>query len=120
LVGPPGSGKSTLAKEYEARMYRRISQDDQGKNGHMEEFNNVIIANRDIVIDRMNFNKQQRQKFTNSMAVLVGYNVKIIVLHENYDTCLKRMLKRIENEGHPTIKNEENARAALHTFFSKY
>lgn len=116
LVGPPGSGKSTLAKEYEAKGYIRVSQDDQGKLNHMSVFGSAIFANRDIVVDRMNFDKKQREKYF-TPAKLAGYKTKIIVLHQPQAVCLERMLKR---EGHPTITDEKGARSALHTFFTKY
>lgn len=116
LCGPPGSGKSTLAKEYETRMYRRVSQDDQGKSGHMDELLKALATEADIIVDRMNFSKQQRKPYLD-LAKKFGYNTKIIVLHMSSDTCMERMLKR---EGHPTIKDATNAKSALHTFMSKY
>jgi predicted kinase len=126
LVGPPGSGKSTLAQDWldnqpassdRARKIR-ISQDDQGKD-HLKYFQDALSSNNgtyDILIDRMGFNKQQRDRYL-APAKAAGYTTKIIVLHENYDTCLKRCNARI---GHPTIQDETNARSALATFFGKY
>lgn len=116
LVGPPGSGKSTLAKEYEARMYRRVNQDSQGKNGHLDAFNEALFANRDIVVDRMNFDKRQRERYI-APARSAGYTVTIRVLHESRQTCLRRCLAR---QGHETISTEDSARSALNLFFSKY
>lgn len=121
LCGPPGSGKSTLAKEYEINpsledQYIRISQDDQGKAGHLQLFNAILNVDGNIIVDRMGFNKQQRKQYL-ELAKQAGYTTKIIVLHENQATCLERMLKR---EGHPTIQDEKSARSALHTFFTKY
>lgn len=119
LVGPPGSGKSTLAKKYESEGFVRISQDDQGKDGHREAFSNAGREGKNIVVDRMNFNVQQRQDYLNH-GKIHGYETEILVIHENHETCLQRALNRIQNEGHPTIKDEKNARAALQTFFTKY
>lgn len=116
LVGPSGSGKSTLAKEYEALFYDRISQDDQGKQEHIKKFLDHLKYEDDIVVDRLNFNKEQRNRYL-KLAEDAGYTTKIIVLHENRDTCLQRCLKR---ENHPTIKDEVNAQSVLNTFFSKY
>lgn len=122
LVGPAGSGKTTLAKEYEALGYCRISQDDQGKS-HFDKFKHDAFIGENIVIDRMNFNKQQRQKYIEALKEAQvknfgnEYKVKIIVLHENKETCLSRCLAR---QGHPTIKDERSAQSALNTFFSKY
>lgn len=122
LVGPPGSGKSTLAKSliYEdgdhgaATVY--VNQDSQGKNGHIETFREAVRNQKDIIVDRMNFNKQQRENYL-SQVRNKGYQTKIIVLHESYDTCFDRIMKR---ENHETIKDEENARGALKTFFGHY
>lgn len=116
LVGPPGSGKSTLCDDLIYTDYFRISQDDQGKEGHMRYFLQLIADECDIIIDRMNFNKEQRNRYL-SVAKANGYTTKIIVLHQPQTVCLARMLKR---EGHPTIQDEKSARSALHTFFTKY
>lgn len=116
MVGPPGSGKSTLALEHcskEGLIY--INQDTQGKE-HLTLFNERIRLGHSIIVDRMSFNVQQRERYLKP-AREAGYTTKIYVLHESYDTCLQRCLKR---EGHATIKNETDAKSALNTFFSKY
>lgn len=114
LCGPPGSGKSTLRRLYPKHV--AINQDELGKEGHLNAFNDASEAHHDILIDRMNFSKQQRERYLKP-AKEVGYKTKIIVLHENYDTCLKRMKLR---ENHPTIKDEETSKKVLNFFFSKY
>jgi predicted kinase len=115
LVGPAGAGKSTLAKEYEKSGYVRINQDSQGRE-HLALFDRMVEAGHFVVVDRMNFTRQQRERFLGK-AKKHGYTSKIIVLHESYEVCLERCLKR---EGHETIKEEKGARAALNMFFSKY
>lgn len=116
ICGPPGSGKSTVSKRFSDIGYVYINQDDQGKEEHLKQFYIAINSNRDVIVDRMNFNKQQRSRYIN-IAKQKNYNVEIIVLHESYDTCYERMLKR---ENHPTIKTKEDASKALDFFFSKY
>lgn len=116
LVGPPGSGKSTLAKQYESERFIRINQDDQGKKEHLELFEKAIKNGDDIIIDRLNFNLIQRQRYL-SPAKIEGYDTKIIVLHENSATCMSRMKHRTD---HPTIKDERNASQALNMFMTKY
>lgn len=115
LVGPPGSGKSTKAKELEAQGYFRISQDDQGKQQHMDLFNKARYEGKDIVVDRMNFDHQQRNRYL--LPKEEGYETEIIVFHESYETCLTRCVERKE---HPTVKTKEDAEKALHFFFSHY
>lgn len=122
MVGPPGSGKSTYSHNVvmdnsdagQKDVY--INQDSQGKE-HLTLF---LEATRDkkevVIVDRMNFNKQQRERYLKP-AKEAGYETQIIVLHEAYDTCLKRCLAR---QFHETIKEEKDARSALNTFFSKY
>jgi adenylate kinase family enzyme len=117
LVGPPGSGKSTMAKGYEAKGFVRVSQDEQGKLGHMEIFSEAVRNDRDIVVDRMNFSIEQRRNYMASVVDSGKYEIEIIVIHQPYAVCLERMLKR---QGHPTIQDERSARGALQTFFSKY
>lgn len=115
LIGPPGSGKSTLAKEFQAKGYIRISQDDMGREGHLKAFKDALNQEQSIVIDRLNFNKEQRSRYI--PPEVSGYIVECIVLHENRATCLKRMSER---QGHPTIKSDREAGSALNTFFKGY
>lgn len=116
LVGPPGCGKSTLSKEYETKMFRTISQDDMGKNEHINEFNSSLFKGLNVVVDRMNFNKQQRDRYLN-LAKSLGYETEIIVIHESKDTCMKRCSERTD---HPTVKTKEDASKSLHFFFKSY
>ena len=118
LVGPPGSGKSTLAKQMvtdspESLVY--INQDSQGKE-YENIFKQSLIKNENILIDRMNFSKEQRAKFLKPAKEL-GYCTEIVVLHECQKVCLERAIVR---ENHETIKDEKSARSALNLFFSKY
>ena len=113
LVGPPGSAKSTLAKEYKQHVY--INQDTQQKE-HLEIFKRAIEQKHDIIVDRMGFNVEQRKRYLEP-AKKVGYKTRIIVLHQNKETCLKRCAARND---HPTIKNEQDAGRAVNMFFSKY
>lgn len=121
LVGPPGSGKSTWAKSliYDdsdhglATAY--INQDLQGSD-HLFLFECALNNGKNIVVDRMNFNKAQRSRYLD-LACASNYETEIVVLHQPYQVCYERVIAR---ENHPTIKDEKSARGALHTFFTKY
>lgn len=114
LVGPPGSGKSTLAKKYKSFQY--INQDSQGKEDHYKLFTIDLDCGHDIIVDRMNFNKQQRNRYIEPARAL-GYEIEIIVIHESYETCIKRCNER---QGHETITNSKDAEKAISFFFKNY
>lgn len=116
MVGPPGSGKSTLAKRFVDEGFTYVNQDSQGKQGHLDVFALALQSGDDIVVDRMNFSKQQRDRYL-VPAKEKGYDTEIRVVHEPYRVCLSRCLER---KNHETIQDEKSARSALGTFFSKY
>lgn len=116
LVGPPGSGKSTLSKLYVSDGYVRVNTDDQGKQGQQKIFEEAVKASADIIVDRMNFDRNQRNRYL-SFAKQNGYTSQVIVLHEAYKTCMDRMKLRCD---HPTVKDQDTAKKALDFFFSHY
>ena len=116
LVGPPASGKSILAHQYEEKGFVRISQDDQGKE-HKQLFLDAIQSGKDVLIDRMNFDKNQRARYLD-VGKAYDYHTEIHVLHESREVCFKRCVDRLGR--HPTILTEQNANDALDTFFTKY
>ena len=113
MVGAPGSGKTTYAHQLPPCRY--VNQDSQGRQ-HLDYLNSFIANNENIVVDRMGFNLSQRDRYLRP-AKEKGYETEIVVLHESYKTCFERVMAR---KDHPTIKNEESARSALNTFFTKY
>jgi predicted kinase len=124
LVGPPGSGKSTIAKDLTqndgdhgaATVY--INQDSQGAE-HIELFMQAITEKKDVIVDRMNFNKQQRERYLGYVKHFApDYKTEIWVLHQPYAVCLERVRNRFGK--HETINDEKSARGALGTFFNKY
>lgn len=115
LVGPPGSGKSTLAKKAEQDGFVYVNQDSQGAD-HMAVYDQALREEKNIIVDRMNFNREQRSRYLKP-AQRAGYRTEIIVLHQPYSVCLDRIRAR---QNHETIKDEKAARGALNTFFTKY
>lgn len=118
LCAPPGAGKSSYCDQTNYFDRVRISQDEQGKEGYLNIFKQALKDKKDLIIDRMNFSIEQRARYLNPAKEL-GYNTEIVVLHQNYEICLKRCLTR---RGHPTIEfgDEKSAKSALQTFFTKY
>lgn len=118
LVGPPGSGKSSCSKDYVGdgpNDFVYVNQDSQGPE-HMDTFDQAILDGKNVIVDRMNFNKEQRNRYL-KIAKAAGYTTEIDVIHESYETCYNRMVKR---ENHETIKDEKARRSALHFFFTRY
>jgi len=115
LVGCPGSGKSTRAKSI-YKDYTYINQDSQGKKEHFNKFKEAILSGNNVIVDRMNFNKQQRQKYI-KFARDNNYNVKIEVLQTPIEECKRRIALR---ENHETIKTEEDMNNATSFFVKHY
>ncbi len=122
LVGAPGSGKSTLAHSliYEdgdhGAMTVYVNQDSQGRWGHQSVFFAALERGDDIIVDRMGFNRQQRERYLKP-AKQAGYTTKIIKLNTPKEVCLERALKR---ENHETVKTAEDAHKAINFFFNNY
>lgn len=114
LCGPPGCGKTTVAKHYEG-TYTWINQDSQGK-AHMQIFQKALLENKNILVDRMNFSKEQRNRYLEP-AKKAGYETEITVIHQPKKVCMERCINR---KDHKTIKDEKSAAQALSLFFSKY
>lgn len=117
LVGPQGAGKSTLAKNAYPE-HTRISQDEQGKNRHLELFHEALERGDDIIVDRINHLRQQRKKYL-IPAKNKGYKTTIRVMSLPFRQCFNNIIMR---ENHPTIPmlDEDLANTILRDFKSKY
>lgn len=114
LVGPPGSGKSTFTENSVDTVY--VNQDSQGKDGHLNIFKLALQGNKNILVDRMNFSKEQRARYL-VPAKEAGYLTHIIVLQVPKQECIKRCNNRYN---HPTIKTDLDAKRANSFFFKSY
>lgn len=115
LVGAPASGKSTRANQLETQGYVRVSQDDQGQE-YKSVFANALKEQKNIVVDRMNFNKEQRGRFI-LPAKEAGYKIEIGIFHVPYAQSFRHGLAR---KDHPTISSPVTLESALHTFYTRY
>ncbi len=114
LVGPQGSGKTTLYKEQFSTSVH-ISQDLQGKEGHKVAFAKALKDGKNIVVDRINHTREQRERYLKP-AKEQGYETHIIVMQVPYNTCYDRIRDR---KDHPTLQ-VENAHDALSMYFFQY
>jgi len=102
LVGPIGAGKTTFCQLLENDSSVRISQDEMGRKVYLQYFNEALEDNVPrIIIDRMNFNKDQRKRFIEP-AREAGYVITIFDFEWDWDECLKRVTER---KGHPTVRD---------------
>ena len=115
LVGPQGSGKSTYCRE-QLPGYVRISQDEQGRQGHFLIFEQAIREGVPyLVIDRINGLKSQRKRYLD-VARQNGYLTRIVWLNVDRNLCLKRCRERLD---HPTFRPED-AEKAIQLYFNSF
>lgn len=120
LIGPQGSGKTHWAKNvllaHDRTGIVRISQDEQGKGGYRQLFNQCLDEGVSVVVDRMNFNIEQRSRFT-SPAYHLGYNIVYVWFDVDKKTCLQRLATR---QGHQTISPDDDHDSMLDFYFDRF
>jgi hypothetical protein len=118
LTGPIGSGKTFWANQPELGSFVYVNQDSQGKAGHLAEFELAVKSGKDVIVDRINFSKQQRAVYID-LAKLHDYDIDIKVFATPHDMCLNRALTR---KNHPTIAegDEKTAKRVLDFFFRRF
>ena len=120
LIGPQGSGKTYWANHvllaHDNTGIVRISQDDQGRNGHRKLFSKCLANSTSMVIDRMNFNLEQRERYTEP-AFGHGYSIIYVWFDVDKDTCLRRLANR---EDHPTVSKDSDHDSMLNFYFDKF
>ncbi len=116
LVGLPGSGKSTVCREIYPD-YFRISQDEQGKDGHKKVFMQALNENKNIIVDRCGFNIEQRQRYIRQ-AKQKGYRTLILWLKVPPEECILRIKNR---EEHPNLtKDNPELENVVNNFFRMF
>jgi RNA ligase len=112
LVGPQGSGKTTYCQKHLPGCLR-ISQDEQGRQGHLTDFEEALQRGEPcIVVDRINALKYQRKRYLD-LAKQHGYTTRIVWLNADRNLCIRRCKERTD---HPTLKPED-ADKAVQLFF---
>lgn len=118
LIGPQGSGKTHWALNVllaHNNKIVRISQDEQGKHHH-RLFEECLKSGASLVIDRMNFDLCQRDKFVKP-AMSAGYYVIFVLFDITRDVCLLRLAIR---KDHPTIAINADHNRILDTYFDQF
>ncbi len=103
LVGLPGSGKSWYAT-HELKAVRRVSQDDMGRDVHMRAFTAALAADESVVVDRVNFDRSQRERYI-TPARQRGYHIVCVWFDVDRATCMRRLSGR---KGHPTVSKDDD------------
>jgi hypothetical protein len=82
----------------------------------MDAFLQAVSDSRDIIVDRMNFNRVQRATYI-EWARAAGYEIRVELFCVPHDICLERCQART---GHPTIRSTSDTYKALSHFFRFY
>ena len=117
LVGLPGAGKSTVCKQYPE--YVRISQDEQGKEGCHKLFEQSVKEQKNIIVDRCNFNLKQRNRYLIPGREF-GYRTTIIWLQAKPEECIKRIGKRIDHPNLSAEKSPEKIEQVVNMFYNMF
>lgn len=119
LIGPQGSGKTYWAKNVllaHNNTIVRISQDDQGRQGHRDLFTQCMNEGQSVVVDRMNFNFQQRDRYVDAARNL-GYYVIFVWFKIGEVVCLSRLARR---KNHPTISIDSDHSNIIDFYFENF
>jgi len=104
-VGCMGSGKTYFVKNFlNGHGFARVSQDEHGRIQHRQMYERLISEGKNIVIDRMNFDKKQRERYI-FPARRCGYQIVLLWFPTLREICKTRMENRI---GHPSIGQDDD------------
>lgn len=114
LCGLPGSGKSTFAKELESKGWVRVNQDELGSRKTCKKVMSEALKDGfNVVVDRCNFDINQRKAWIDLAAKHGITNVSCLWLDIDKETCCERVSKR---ENHPTIKPDSDGEKIIDQF----
>jgi predicted phosphohydrolase/predicted kinase len=118
LCGIPGSGKSTIAKILEGKDYVRVNQDELGSRPACVKVAEMALKKgENVVIDRCNFNEQQRKTWLDLANKFKVKNVRVVVLNIDASAAIERASARTD---HPTIKDADTAHKAVTNIHSQF
>lgn len=108
LMGLPGSGKTTLAMRLRQLGWVWINQDIMGDRQRCEfECTQALLAGKEVVIDRCNFDEQQRATWVR-IARLGSHRGGIFVLGFHLDVPMNECIRRAEGRmDHPTLNGKD-------------
>lgn len=102
LVGIPGSGKSTFAEKLVAtnpNRFVRINQDKLKSRKKCEQkCRQALSAGKTVIIDRVNFNEEQRRYFIDIAMEFDSCPVDCIFFDYSMDICITRCETRTFHE----------------------
>jgi aprataxin len=114
-MGVPGAGKSSLCKDFPD--YVRINQDTLGSRGAcLEAMKQALRQGKNVIVDRTNINKKQRQPFIELALQFGAEAVNCIYLDVPEEEAVARIHLR---KNHETIKEEmslEKKKAIVYEF----
>jgi predicted kinase len=124
LVGIPGSGKTTLAQTLIAKGFERLCADDirhelygdaadQGDPKKVfeiffERLENLLKADKDIVVDNINTKLDHRQQIIERAAKFQYTDIRLWVLDIPLDVCLARNKNRARQVPEEVIRRSFN------------
>jgi RNA ligase len=112
LVGPQGSGKTTYCREH-LPDFLRISQDEMGRQGHLDAFDQATSRGEPrVVVDRINHRKEQRRRYLDA-AKRHGYRTRVVWFNLDRAECVRRCRGRAE---HPSLA-PEGCEEAINLYF---
>ena len=124
LVGTPGCGKSTFCAALNEQLAAsvavrgmpqpvRVSQDDLGSRKACEALSeSALRAGHNLVIDRCNFDEQQRSTWLR-IGRRFGAAVVAAFLNTPIETCKQRVMRRAD---HPTLGPSAESVAIVERF----